>query len=68
MEKYIGDDIVTLKLAGLRYIKKEDWGGTTSERYCLKWNYKGADGSVEYKDKQARDAMYAKVLKALTEQ
>ena len=68
MEKSIGDDKVILQLAGLRFIKKENY--TTNvrgdERYWLKWNYKGADNSVEYADYEARDTMYEKVRAALT--
>ncbi len=67
-EKYIGDDTVLLCLAGLRYLKKEDgWLGREPQLFFLKWHYKGIDSQVEYKNKKDRDAMYDKVLKALTE-
>ena len=67
MEKYIGDDMVLLCLTGLRFIKKEDgWQHAEPQRFFLKWNYKGVDGQAEYKDEKARDAMYDKVLAALT--
>ena len=66
MEKYIGDNEVILKIAGLRWIKKVDYGGSIQrERYCLEWNYKGAAGSAEYEIKEERNAFYEKILKEL---
>lgn len=68
MEKYIGDDKVILLLQGLRFIIKEDrrYGLSTKVEYFLKWDYKGAEGSLIYEDKAERDALYNRVLAELT--
>ncbi len=67
MEKYIGDDTVTLMLAGLRFLVKEDYSPLSGkEKFRLRWNYKGTEGSIYYETKEARDAMYDRVLRALT--
>ncbi len=67
MNIYISDDLITLSLAGLRYIRKSDSTYTgMKSTFSLKWAYKGQEESVQYPDKETRDAMYDKVSKALT--
>ena len=67
MEKFIGDEVVVLNLQGLRWIQKENMSAGWTERFRLKWNYKGGEGTQSYESEESRNAMYDKVLKALTE-
>ncbi len=67
MEKYIGDNKVILALSGLRWLEKVDRKGITGEEiFYLRWNYKGAEGSTEYRIKEERDDLYQRVSDALT--
>ena len=70
MKQYIGDKQVTICLQGLRFVKKVDLTishGATSGKYELQWEYKGSKGSMSYKEKADRDALYDRIHQALTE-
>lgn len=66
MNKYVGDNQVTLTLSGLRFVQKEDNRySSMPETYFLRWEYKGSKGSTRYEKKEDRDAIYDKIQEAL---
>ena len=65
MKQFVGDERVVVNLQGLRWIQKENQSAGWPERYRLKWNYKGGEGSQSYESEELRNAMYDKVKKAL---
>lgn len=67
-DRYISDDQVIINIQGLRTVQRMDWSADRSEQpYRLMWSYKGQEHFQTYPDQAARDAMYEKLRKALTE-
>ena len=63
-QRYIMDDKVILSLQGLRFIKKQDViyaSANSDNNYRLIWNYKGADGYVDYVNKRDRDKIFDEI-------
>ena len=67
MQRYIGDDVVTICLQGLRYIRKADSMMGGGDHFYLEAGYKGKDISVKYRNEKARDELYSKIKAELTE-
>lgn len=67
-QQFVSDDQVIINIQGLRYVSKKDTHYSKNENYYhLNWNFKGASGEHIYGNIAARDAMFDKLVAAITE-
>lgn len=67
-QQFVFDDVIILKVQGLRFVVKEDYVYSSSHQndsYRLRWNYKGADGYHDYETKTERDTIFDLIVKEI---